>query len=168
MRMMRSPMRTSQWLFTWVSAELAKHSTLKLNADLVHMATSRWDHDMIRARTAELTEVILEIWPVPEKLAPQSLPASVEREAPPEASEPSATGKYLPLTQWLLARTEDELPVTFDDVEEKLSVPLAPSARAHPPYWYSTANSLGKAIAAGGFKASGVNLTEERLVLRRR
>jgi hypothetical protein len=129
---------------------------------------SRWDHDTIRARTAELTEAILEIWPVPKKLAPQADPANVERETPSATVEPSGNGKYSPLTQWLLAQTTDELPVTFDDIEEKVGVPLAPSARSHSPYWYSTANSLGKAISAGGFKASGVNLTEERLVLRRR
>ena len=146
--------------------ELAKHSTLKLNADLVHTATSRWDHDLIRARTADLTQAVLEIWPVPEKLAPQSSPASMEREAPQETAEPA--GKYSPLTQWLLAQTENELPATFDDLEEKLGAPLAPTARGHSQYWYSTANSLGKALAAGGFKASGVNLTEERLILRRR
>lgn len=82
--------------------------------------------------------------------------------------EPPADGKYQPLTQWLLAQTVEELPVTFDDLEDVLGTPLAPSARRHPPYWYSPVNSLGKAIATGGFKATGVNLTEERLVLRRR
>ncbi|MEU8242240.1 DUF262 domain-containing protein [Actinoplanes missouriensis] len=148
--------------------ELAKHSTLKLNADLVHSAAAHWDHDLIRARTAELTEAILEIWPASAKLAPQPAPAMIEREASTAGAESAGEGKYQPLTQWLVAQTADDLTVTFDDLEDVLGVPLAPSARKHSPYWYSPANSLAKAIAAGGFKASGVNLTEERLVLRRR
>jgi hypothetical protein len=146
--------------------ELAKHSTLKLNADLVHGVVTEWDHDLIRARTAELTRAVLEIWPAPLELASRAMPA--HRDSLPAVGEPSTDGKYQPLTQWLLAQTADELPVTFDDLEDVLGTPLAPSARRHPPYWYSPANSLGKAIAAAGFKAAGVNLTEEILVLRRR
>jgi hypothetical protein len=148
--------------------ELAKHSTLKLNADIVHTAERQWDHELIRARTAELSELVLEIWPVPDGVASQPASAAVEREVAPVSSGPAAESKYQPLTQWLLARTEEELPVSFDDLEDVLGVPLAPSARRHPPYWYSTANALGGAIAAAGFKATGVNMTEERLVLRRR
>jgi hypothetical protein len=56
----------------------------------------------------------------------------------------------------------------FPEVERIIGVPLAPSARLYLPYWYSAQNSLGKAIAAAGFKASNVNLTSERLVLTRR
>lgn len=146
--------------------ELAKHSTLKLNADLVHGAAAAWDHDLIRARTAELTQAVLEIWPAPQELARRAVPA--QRDPLPSGDEPSAEGKYQPLTQWLLAQVAEELPVTFDDLEDVLGTPLAPSARRHPPYWYSPSNSLGKAIADAGFKATGVNLTAERLVLRRK
>jgi hypothetical protein len=56
----------------------------------------------------------------------------------------------------------------FGEVERIISVPLAPSARMYLPYWYSTQDSLAKAIAAAGYKACGVNLTSERLVLVRR
>lgn len=146
--------------------ELAKHSTLKLNADLIHGAVTEWDHDLIRARTAELTQMVLQVWPAPRDLVPALVPA--QQDPLPSGDEPSADGKYQPLTQWLLAQTVDELPITFDDLEDVLGSPLAASARRHPPYWYSPANSLGKSIAAAGFKATGVNLTAERLVLRRR
>jgi hypothetical protein len=58
--------------------------------------------------------------------------------------------------------------VAFEELEDILGSTLPPSARNHLPYWYSTHNALGKAIAAGEFKASGVNLTAERVGLRRR
>jgi hypothetical protein len=73
--------------------------------------------------------------------------------------------KYQPLSDWLTEQTRDQIPITFSEVEEVLAVPLAPSARNHQPYWYSVRNSLGKAIAAGGFKASRVNLTAETATL---
>lgn len=45
---------------------------------------------------------------------------------------------------------------------------LPASARQNPPYWYTMDNLLGQAIADGGFKATGVDLTAERVVLVRR
>lgn len=77
-------------------------------------------------------------------------------------------GKYWPLTEWLTTQVVDTIPVTFTQVEEVIGSPLAPSARNHLPYWYSVQNSLGKAIAAGGFKPSQVNLTSETVKLVRR
>lgn len=79
-----------------------------------------------------------------------------------------AGGKYRPLTDWLSTQTSDSIPVTFAQLEEVIGSPLAPSARNHPPYWYSVRNSLGRAIAAGGFKPSRVNLTAETAMLVRR
>jgi hypothetical protein len=76
--------------------------------------------------------------------------------------------KYQPLTDWLSTQTADALPVTFGDLEAVLGFSLAPSARVHLPYWYSIQNSLGKAIAAGGYKASSVNPTAETARLIRR
>jgi len=77
-------------------------------------------------------------------------------------------GKYQPLTDWLDKQTADAIPVTFTRLEEILGSPLAASARNHLPYWYSVRNSLGRAIQAGGFKASRVNLTAETAILVRR
>jgi hypothetical protein len=78
------------------------------------------------------------------------------------------TGRYRPLTDWLITQTVDSMKVTFAELEEVLGCPLPPSARNHPPYWYSVRNSLGKAIVAGGFKPSRVNLTAETVTLKRR
>lgn len=77
-------------------------------------------------------------------------------------------GKYGLLTEWLNRQTADSIPVTFAELEEVIGSALAPSARNHPPYWYSVRNSLGRAIAAGGYKPSRVNLTAETATLIRR
>lgn len=76
--------------------------------------------------------------------------------------------KYDPLTDWLLTQTAAVLPLTFSEVESIAGFELAPSARKHLPYWYSTQNSLGKAIATGGYKASRVDLATETVRLIRR
>jgi hypothetical protein len=87
----------------------------------------------------------------------------------PAAMGVAGSGKYSPITRWLLEYAEDgPIAMSFPEVERIIGVPLAPSARLYLPYWYSAQNSLGKAIAAAGFKASNVNLTSERLVLTRR
>ena len=156
-------------------SELLKHSTLKLNVDLVESGS--WSEEQIRVRTKKLAQMIVQIWPVPQggaavgatlagvELDPDEL---VTDSAAELYAEDSAHGKYQPLTEWLRAQAPDELPVTFEDLEDVLGSPLPPSARNHPPYWYSASNSLGKAIAAAGFKARGVNLTAESLVLARK
>lgn len=77
-------------------------------------------------------------------------------------------GKYQPLTDWLGLQTQNSVAVTFVGVEEVIGQPLAPSARKYLPYWYSSQNSLGKAIAAAGFKASQVDLAAETAILVRR
>ena len=58
--------------------------------------------------------------------------------------------------------------MTFGDVEDVLGDTLAPSASKHLPYWYSSQNSLGKAIAAAVFKARGVRIDTERVEFVRR
>jgi hypothetical protein len=58
--------------------------------------------------------------------------------------------------------------MTFGEIEDILGDTLAPSARKHLPYWYSPQNSLGKAIAAAGFKARGVRTETETVEFVRR
>ncbi|MFI6332478.1 PIN-like domain-containing protein [Micromonospora chersina] len=93
--------------------------------------------------------------------------ADGEPDTKPDGSGQGA-GKYLPLTDWLKTQTADKIPVSFAELEEVIGAPLAPSARNHLPYWYSVRNSLGRAIAAGGFKPRRVNLTAETAMLTRR
>jgi hypothetical protein len=51
----------------WVGkrAALKEHDVLKLNMNLLH-ASDEWSEEAIQARTEELTQWIIEIWPVPE------------------------------------------------------------------------------------------------------
>ncbi|MEV0726245.1 PIN-like domain-containing protein [Micromonospora purpureochromogenes] len=90
-----------------------------------------------------------------------------EPDAEPDGSS-HAGGKYTPLTRWLQEQTADTIPVTFADLEGVIEKALAPWARHHLPYWYSVRNSLGRAIAAGGFRPRQVDLTSETLTLVRR
>ena len=151
--------------------ELLRHSTLKINADLVTKHPEIWDEAVIDTRTSVLTDLILDIWPRPDVNVPVVPLSNAERDRTPAEDADTAAGrvtKYRPLIDWLQAQSADELPVTFSDLEDVLGRPLPASARQHPPYWYSNANSLGKAIADGGFKATGVDLTGELTVLVRR
>ena len=88
---------------------------------------------------------------------------------PVDERDPGPTsGKYGPLTDWLRLQSRDSIPVTFAELEGVIGSPLAPSARTSVRYWYSVRNSLGAALAAGGFKASRVNLAAETTTLVRR
>lgn len=93
-------------------------------------------------------------------------PSSIEMDA--DLDNGQSASKYRPLTDWLNAEAADVIPLTFAELEDVLGFSLAASARKHLPYWYSVRNSLGKAIAAGGFKASEVNLRSETVKLIRR
>jgi hypothetical protein len=212
-------------------SELANHSRLTINAELV--ASDTWTEATIAARTAELAETILEIWPAPTaatvvRAAP--LPAGV-RAAPlpaadlghsrvigdqvtlpsprsaemeddeyisaifakgdvdedgvdedgsvrgadedavsPEAADPvedAAASRYERLAQFLVAQTADTVPMTFEQLEDIMEDPLPPSARTSIPFWSSTNAALGRAIVAGGFKPTNVDLWNERVIFAR-
>lgn len=88
---------------------------------------------------------------------------------PPRAGlDAEASGKYQPLADYLAALDTETTSMTFGEIEDILGDTLAPSARKHLPYWYSPQNSLGKAIAAAGFKARGVRTETETVEFVRR
>ncbi|MEV4638084.1 hypothetical protein AB0J80_12105 [Actinoplanes sp. NPDC049548] len=82
--------------------------------------------------------------------------------------EVEPAGKYQPLTEYLLALDVGSVSMTFGEIEDVIGELLAPSARKHLPYWYSSQNSLGKAIATAGFKARGVRTEAETVEFIRR
>jgi hypothetical protein len=86
---------------------------------------------------------------------------SLRTPGPETEAEVEAVGKYGPLAEYLGALKIDSVSMTFAEIEDILGDALAPSARKHLPYWYSSHNSLGKAIAAAGFKPRGVRLDSE-------
>ena len=158
---------------TW----LLEHSNLKLNAALVQHEAS-WTEADIAERTSVLSEAVNRIWPRPASSVAPTGPMQAEDEeplsenavveySPGDAADdglPAHTGKYRALWRWLTDQNLDEITLTFDEVEGILGVALPPSARSHLPHWYGyDGTALGRAIRDAGWKASGVNLTAERV-----
>ena len=151
---------------------LLGHSELKLNAKLVAGHEDAWTEQDIHERTKQLTELILAIWPRPEPVQELTEDLEIQPEQPPAAIDdevddgmPGHTGKYRALWAWLNNQTQDEIPLSFSQVEEIIGMPLPPSARNHMPHWYGyEGTALGRAIRDAGWRASQVNLTDERVV----
>ncbi|QLQ39644.1 PIN-like domain-containing protein [Micromonospora robiginosa] len=80
---------------------------------------------------------------------------------PTTAPDAETSGKYQPLADYLAALDIEATSMTFGEIEDILGDTLAPSARKHLPYWYSSQNSLCRAVAAAGFKARGVRTDSE-------
>jgi len=58
----------------------------------------------------------------------------------------------------------DEIRLSFAEVDQILDRPSPPSARSHLPHWYGyDGTALGRAIRNAGWKASQVNLIDERV-----
>jgi hypothetical protein len=87
----------------------------------------------------------------------------------PEAADPvdAAASRYERLAQFLVAQTADTVPMTFEQLEDIMEDPLPPSARTSIPFWSSTNAALGRAIVAGGFKPTNVDLWNERVIFAR-
>lgn len=60
---LNSKVSNAAWATKRVALE--KHDVLKLNGDLLALAGDTWTEAKVRARTQEMTQAILEIWPVP-------------------------------------------------------------------------------------------------------
>jgi hypothetical protein len=63
---LNSKVSNGPWLGTGGKREgLEAHDVLFLNRELLKKAGSQWTDEAMRARTKEMAEVIIEIWPVP-------------------------------------------------------------------------------------------------------
>lgn len=153
-------------------SRLLEHSELKLNAELVAHEIG-WTEADIAARAQRLAQVLTHIWPRPADAAtpPGQMPTEVDpgpvdsvRSEEDFVVTSGHAGKYQALWAWLSDQVADDIPVTFNQVEEILGMDLPPSARNYLPHWYGyEGTALGRAIRDAGWKASGVNLTSERL-----
>lgn len=142
---------------------LLANSQLKLNADIVAAHEHAWTEADIDARTDALIDRILALWPRPAG-APATRPDASAFEATPPADEIPHSGKYAALTAWLRDQIRDEITMSFDDVEDILGMPLPPSSRMYQPHWHSQDGSaVARAIHAAGWKATRVNLLDERV-----
>lgn len=154
---------------------LLEHSALKLNAKLVTQHPEAWTEADIRARTGAMTHRILALWPRPATPSPAVVTATAPGDGEDESasginaeaedpSVPSHTGKYRKLWAWLRAQDAEEIFLTFEEVEEVLGISLPSSARLHIPHWYGyEGTALGRAIRDAGWKASNVDLQEQRV-----
>jgi hypothetical protein len=86
---------------------------------------------------------------------------------PADPVEVAAASRYERLAQFLVAQTADTVPMTFEQLEDIMEDPLPPSARTSIPFWSSTNAALGRAIVAGGFKPTNVDLWNERVIFAR-
>jgi hypothetical protein len=159
-------------------SELARHSLLRINADLVSRNPDAWTADAITERSAALATVIIALWPravptrppadppalvpIESSVSPVSTVSTVEVD---ELADLGTGSKYPRLTEFLRQQTADPLPLTFQQVVDVLGGPLPPSARTSIPYWSRNNAALGKAISAGGYRPTNVDLWNERLIL---
>lgn len=149
---------------------LLQHSQLKLNAQLVAGHEQAWTEEDIRARSEVLISRVAAIWPRPHSETSQQTARTLATQ--PSASsgatgagtEASHSGKYRALWQWLQDQTQDDVTLSFSDVEQVLGIPLPPSARKHLPHWYGyDGTALGRAIRDAGWRASHVDLSAENV-----
>lgn len=155
---------------------LLAHSQLSLNSTLVAGHEEDWTEDTIHARGTGLTDRLIAIWPRPVEAMQQDVPTPTTTEtqlAAPLATQdddddieaPAHEGKYRALWAWLRDQDRHEIRLTFAEIEQIIGMALPPSARNHLPHWYGYAGTaLGRAIRDAGWKASQVNLTDERVV----
>jgi hypothetical protein len=163
---------------------LLRHSELKLNATLVADHDGSWTDSDIAARTEQLTRRLARIWPCPQGTPQPSRSEGVQNgevrardedgashgspvEAEAYLPAASHTGKYRALWEWLQEQVPDAIELSFAQVEQILGMPLPPSARSHLPHWYGyQGTALGRAIRDAGWKASQVNLEDERVTFK--
>ena len=98
----------------------------------------------------------------PQAKSPHTLPDTGGRR--PGTARGGYRGKYAPLYRHLTARTGDEWPASFREVESILGFSLPDSARGHQAWWSNTeTHSQAKAWLAAGWRTLDVNLAMERL-----
>jgi hypothetical protein len=78
-------------------------------------------------------------------------------------------GKYLPLTEFLRKQVENEVVMTFAQIERVIDAKLPPKAQKHRAWWSnSPSNSvMTKAWLDAGFRSERVDMQGRRLVFRR-
>ena len=74
------------------------------------------------------------------------------------------TGKYRALWRWLCEVDRDEAHATFEEIEDRIGIPLPPSCRRHASHWSGYEGSaVARAIHDAGWRATRVDLAEEQV-----
>ena len=80
-----------------------------------------------------------------------------------------AGSKYYPLYEHLRRSEQDELMLTFSEVEKLLGQPLPPSARTHRAWWSNRRKGAVQANAwmGAGYHVEEIDLEEEKVTFRK-
>lgn len=85
-------------------------------------------------------------------------------DAAPLASRTTHAGKYRQLWSWLSHLEARPVTITFAEIEDLMGGPLPASSRKHIAHWHSyDGSAVVRAIHDAGWKATAVDLTEQRL-----
>ncbi|MDX8440802.1 DUF7662 domain-containing protein [Mesorhizobium australafricanum] len=76
--------------------------------------------------------------------------------------------KYAPLREFLVAQNADRVPMSFDEIESVLSLPL-PASKQYPAWWSNNPsnNPMTREWLEAGFETESVNVGSGKLVFRR-
>ncbi len=76
--------------------------------------------------------------------------------------------KYAPLKEFLVAQNADRVPMSFDEIETVLSLPL-PASKRYPAWWSNNPsnNPMTREWLEAGFETESVNVGSGKLVFRR-
>ena len=78
-------------------------------------------------------------------------------------------GKYKPLGVFLRDQRSEEVPLTFDEIEQITGVKLPPKAQHHRAWWSNNAsnNVMTKVWLEAGYESAQVDMSARKLVFRR-
>ncbi len=78
-------------------------------------------------------------------------------------------GKYEPLGVFLRGQRREEVPLTFDEIEQITGVKLPPKAQHHRAWWSNNAsnNVMTKVWLEAGYESAQVDMSARKLVFRR-
>jgi len=81
----------------------------------------------------------------------------------------SASKKYRLLTDYLYQREDNEVRLTFDDIEKILGFKPPPSAYTHRAFWANAkSHPIAQSWMSVGFEAVEVNITERYVIFDRK
>lgn len=77
-------------------------------------------------------------------------------------------GKYAPLKEFLITQGRDQISMTFDEIEQVLSVRL-PASKRYPAWWSNNPsnNPMTRVWLDAGYQTEAIDIIGERLVFRR-